>query len=170
MSKMISKTDGNILILEREFNAPKDLVFNAFSKPEQLTQWWGPSGWVLTSCSLNFTVDGTWYYCTKCTDINQGDFYGIESWGIGVYTEIIEGEKIVYTDYFSNAHGNESDKMPSTKITLTFEEIGGKTKLINRAEYGSAEALKTVLEMGVEQGISETWDRLDNHLDAIRKQ
>jgi uncharacterized protein YndB with AHSA1/START domain len=170
ISKMVTKVDGNTLVLEREFAAPKDLVFDAFSQPLHLTQWWGPRGWVLTNCDLDFTVDGTWHYCMKCTDKNQGDFYEFESWGKGVYTEISNGEKIAYIDYFSNADGIESDEMPSTNVTLLFEENGSSTKLINRAEYGSEEALKTVLEMGMEQGITETWDRLEEYLTSYQNQ
>jgi uncharacterized protein YndB with AHSA1/START domain len=58
--------------------------------------------------------------------------------------------------------------MPSTQITMTFVEHEGKTKLVSRAQYASAEALKTVLDMGMEQGITETWDRLAEHLQSIQ--
>jgi uncharacterized protein YndB with AHSA1/START domain len=99
---------------------------------------------------------------------NQGDFYGYESWGKAVYREIIEAEKIVSVDYFSDAEGNEVEWMPSSQITMTFVEHEGKTKLVNRAQFASEEALKKVLEMGMEQGITETWDRLDEHLQSIQ--
>ncbi|MDR0269369.1 SRPBCC domain-containing protein [Paenibacillus sp.] len=143
-------------------------VFKVFSEAEHLKQWWGPRGWVLTVCDIDFREGGSWHYCMKCSDPNQGDFYGFESWGKGVYREIVEGEKIVYTDYFSDADGNESEGMPSTLITLTFEEFEGKTKIVNRAVYDSAESLKKVLDMGMEQGFTETWDRLAEHLQAVQ--
>lgn len=167
-TKMISKVEGNVLILEREFDAPKELVFKAFSEPEHLKQWWGPSGWTVPVCNVDFRPGGVWHYCMKCVDQNQGDFFGMESWGKGVYEEIIRNEKIVYRDYFSDAEGNEAEGMPSTRVTLLFEEQDGKTKLINRAEYDSSEALKTVLDMGMEQGITETWDRLEEHLASTK--
>ena len=91
----------------------------------------------------------------------------MESWGKGVYSEIIEPEKIVYTDYFSDAEGNMNDSMPSTNISLEFVDLDGKTKLINRAEYVSAESLKTVMDMGMLQGITETWDRLNELLESM---
>ncbi|KMJ59093.1 ATPase [Bacillus sp. LL01] len=162
---MISRVEGNVLVLEREFNAPKKLVFKAFSEAEHLKQWWGPRGWVLTVCDLDFREGGVWHYCMKCVDENQGDFFGFESWGKAVYTEIIKDEKIKCTDYFSDAEGNESTEMPATLATMLFEEHDGKTKLTNRAEYKSPEDLKKVLEMGMEQGIAETWDRLEEHLE-----
>lgn len=165
---MIKKVEGSVLILERVFNAPRELVFQAFSEAEHLKHWWGPSGWELPVCNVDFRPGGVWHYCMKCVDKNQGDFYGMESWGKAVYEEIAAPEKIVYVDYFSDAEGNENETMPSTHVTLTFEEFEGKTKLVNVGRYASAEALQTVLDMGMEQGISETWDRLEAHLQSQR--
>ncbi|NOU71908.1 SRPBCC domain-containing protein [Paenibacillus sp. LMG 31458] len=167
-NKMISKVDGQELILERVFNAPRELVFKAFSEAEHLKHWWGPRGWTLTVCNVDFRPGGIWHYCMKCIDQNQGDFYGYESWGKAVYDEIVEAEKIIYVDYFSDAEGNETEGMPSSHITMTFVEFEGKTKLVSRSKYASPEALKTVMEMGMEQGITETWDRLEEHLQSIQ--
>jgi uncharacterized protein YndB with AHSA1/START domain len=167
-NKMITKVEGRELTLERVFDAPRELVFQAFSEAEHLKQWWGPRGWTLTVCDIDFRPGGVWHYCMKCMDKNQGDFYGMESWGKAVYEDIVKSEKIVYVDYFSDAEGTESAEMPSTDVTLTFVEFEGKTKLINRGVYASPEALKTVLDMGMEQGIAETWDRLDEHLQSVQ--
>ncbi|MGO4272627.1 SRPBCC domain-containing protein [Paenibacillus sp. TAF58] len=167
-NQMISKVEGQELILERVFNAPRELVFKAFSEAEHLKHWWGPRGWTLTVCNVDFRPGGIWHYCMKCIDPNHGDFYGYESWGKAIYGEIVEAEKIVYVDYFSDAEGNETQGMPSSQVSMTFVEHEGKTKLISRAIYESAEALKTVMEMGMEQGITETWDRLSEHLQAIQ--
>lgn len=159
--------NDKVLVLERVFDAPRDLVFRMFKEPEHLAQWWGPRGWELPVCTVDFRPGGTWHYCMRCTDRNQGDFYGMESWGKAVYEEILEPERISYTDYFSDADGNENEAMPSTDVTLEFLDLGGKTKLVSRAEYASAEALKTVLDMGMLQGITETWDRLEERLRAV---
>lgn len=167
-NKMISKVEGQELILERVFNAPRELVFKAFSEAEHLKHWWGPRGWTLTACTVDFRPGGVWHYCMKCVDENQGDFFGYESWGKGVYQEIVEVEKIVYVDYFSDAEGNENADMPSTLVKMFFQEHEGQTKLISRSEYATAEALKTVMDMGMEQGITETWDRLAEHLQSIQ--
>lgn len=164
MSKMTSRVEGNVLILERVFKAPRQLVFQAFSDAEHLKHWWGPRGWTLPVCNIDFRPGGVWHYCMKCEDREQGDFYGMESWGKGVYSEIVAGEKIVYKDYFSDAEGNENPELPATDIVLLFEDHEEGTLVINRAVYASAEGLKTVLDMGMEQGITETWDRLDDYL------
>ncbi|MBL0385052.1 SRPBCC domain-containing protein [Tumebacillus sp. ITR2] len=167
-NKMTTKVEGQELILERVFDAPRDLVFQAFSEADHLKNWWGPRGWTLTVCNVDFRPGGVWHYCMKCIDQNQGDFYGFESWGKAVYQEIVSPEKIVYIDYFSDAQGNENPEMPSSQITMTFEELDGKTKLVSRARFASAEALKNVMDMGMEQGITETWDRLAEHLQSIQ--
>lgn len=167
-NKMTLKAEGRELTLERVFQAPRALVFKAFSEAEHLKRWWGPRGWTLTVCNIDFRPGGVWHYCMKCIDENQGDYFGFESWGKAIYREIVEAEKIVYVDYFSDAEGKESDAMPSARITMTFVEHDGKTTLVSHAVYESDEALKTVLEMGMEQGIAETWDRLAEHLQDVQ--
>ena len=158
-----------VLVLERIFDAPRELVFQMFKEPEHLKHWWGPKGWELPVCNVDFKPGGVWHYCMKCEDRSQGEFYGMESWGKGVYKEIVEPEKIVYTDYFSDAEGNVDESMPATEVTNEFIDLGGKTKLVSRSEYVSAEALKTVIDMGMLQGITETWDRLNEHLLSLKQ-
>ncbi|AHV99595.1 SRPBCC domain-containing protein [Paenibacillus sp. 7124] len=167
-NKMVTRVEGQELVLERVFDAPRELVFKAFSEAEHLKHWWGPRGWTLPVCNIDFRPGGVWHYCMKCVDEKQGDFYGMESWGKAVYEEIVEPESIVYTDYFSDAEGNVTDGMPSSQITMIFVEQEGKTKVISRGRFESAEALKTVMEMGMEQGITETWDRLEEYLPSIK--
>ncbi|THE13087.1 SRPBCC domain-containing protein [Bacillus timonensis] len=168
-NEMITRVENDrVLILERIFNAPRDLVFTMFKEPEHLKNWWGPKGWELPVCTVDFRPGGIWHYCMKCVDRNQGQFYGMESWGKGIYKAIVVPELIMYTDYFSDVEGNIDEKLPSTEVTLEFIEMDGKTKLVNRGEYISADALKTVMDMGMEQGIAETWNRLEEYLSQIR--
>jgi len=169
-NKMVSNVeDGRILVLERVFDAPRELVFQMFKEPEHLKRWWGPKGWEIPVCTVDFRPGGVWHYCMKCVDPNQGEFYGMESWGKAVYKEIVEPERIIYNDYFSDAEGNVNDDLPSSWITMEFIDLGGKTKLVNRSEYVSAEALQNVMDMGMLQGITETWDRLDELLEGELK-
>ena len=166
---MLSRVeDERVLVLERVFDAPRELVFKMFKEPEHQKHWWGPRGWELPVCTVDFRPGGVWHYCMKCVDRNQGQFYGMESWGKGIYKEVSEPESIRYTDYFSDAEGTINEEMPSTEVTLEFVDVDGKTKLINRGEYVSAEALQSVMEMGMLQGITETWNRLEEHLNKIK--
>ncbi|MDQ6418141.1 SRPBCC domain-containing protein [Paenibacillus sp. LHD-117] len=165
---MVTKVEGNVLTLERVFDAPPELVFQVFTQAEHLKQWWGPRGWAVTVCKVDFRPGGVWHYCMKCEDKDQGDFFGMESWGKGIYKEIVDGEKFVYVDHFSDAEGNVSQEMPAAECTILFESFEGKTKLISITKYDTAEALQAVLDMGMEQGIKETWDRLGEHLQNIQ--
>ncbi|WP_163854125.1 SRPBCC domain-containing protein [Paenibacillus elgii] len=168
-NEIISSVENDrILVLERVFDAPRDLVFRMFKEPEHLKRWWGPKGWEVPVCNIDFRPGGVWHYCMKCVDQNQGQFYGMESWGKGVYKEIAEPETIVYNDYFSDTEGNINESMPATLIAMEFIDLGGKTKLVNRSEYASAEALKTVMDMGMLQGITETWNRLGELLESLK--
>lgn len=144
-------------VIERVFDAPRELVFEAFSKPEHLKHWWGPKGWTLPVCELDFRPGGVWLYCMR----GPG---GEESWGKATYQEIKPPEKIVYTDDFVDSDGNVLEGTPQMQITLTFEDSDGKTKVINHAVFESAEALKSVLDMGMTEGLKQTWDRLEAFL------
>jgi uncharacterized protein YndB with AHSA1/START domain len=169
-NEMSSRVENErVLVLERVFDAPRNLVFSMFSEPEHLKHWWGPNGWELPVCEIDFRPGGTWQYCMKCTDRSQGEYYGMESCGKALYKEIVESAKIMYSDYFTDAEFTINENMPATEVTLEFVEVDGKTKLINRAEYVTAEALKTVMDMGMLQGITETWNRLETRLKEIKK-
>jgi uncharacterized protein YndB with AHSA1/START domain len=165
---MVTKVEGAAYILEREFSAPRELVFRAFSEAEHLKMWWGPRGWEVTVCNVDFRPGGVWHYCMKCMDENQGEFYGMESWGKAVYREIDEPGTIVYTDYFSDEEGNEAEGMPPSDIHMAFQEQEGKTRIICRSIFESPQALQEVLKMGMEQGITETWDRLEEYLTTLQ--
>lgn len=164
---MVSRVENDrVLVLERVFDAPRELVFTMFKEPEHLKIWWGPRGWVLPVCNIDFRPGGVWHYCMKC--VEQGEYFGMESWGKAVYKEIIEPETIIYIDYFSDAEGNSNETMPSTEVSMEFIDLGSQTKLVSRSEYVSAESLKTVMDMGVLQGITETWDRLEERINEVK--
>lgn len=167
MNQLKSRVDGDkVLVLERIFNAPQELVFQMFKEPEHLKHWWGPTGWELPVCNIDFRPGGTWHYCMKCME--QGEYYGMESWGKAIYKDIVEPEMIHYTDYFSDADGNIDESLPASNNTVEFIDLDGTTKLVNRSEYVSAEELQKVLDMGMLHGITETWDRLEKHLQELK--
>jgi uncharacterized protein YndB with AHSA1/START domain len=144
-------------VMERIFDAPRELVWQAWTKPEHLAQWWGPKGWTLPVCKMDFRPGGVWHYCMRGPE-------GEESWGKAIYHEIIEPERIVYLDAFADEAGNPVEGMPEILITVTFTEHDGKTKLTSRARFASAADLESVLAMGMVEGLTETWDRLEAYL------
>ncbi|MDQ0300569.1 uncharacterized protein YndB with AHSA1/START domain [Salibacterium salarium] len=90
---------------------------------------------------------------------------GEESWNKAIYHEITEPEKLVYTDVFSDKEGNTLENMPQVLVTLHFEELNGKTKLISRTQFPTEEQLKQVLDMGVIDGMISTWNCLEDYLE-----
>ncbi len=115
-------------------------------------------------CTVDFRPGGVWHYCMKCVDKSQGALYGTEAWGKALYRAIDEPETIAYTDYFSDAEGNEDEALPAAEVTMVFTDLGGQTRLVSRWAYSSAEDLKRVMDRGTLQGLIEMWDRLAERL------
>ena len=152
--------DERTLVLTRTFNAPRELVFKAWTSAEHLKHWWGPKGWTLPVCNVDFRVGGVWHYCMRGPN-------GEDAWGKAVYREITPPERIVYSDSFSDEAGNAVEGMPQMLIAVEFTEEAGGTKVTSRVEFTSAEDLESVLAMGLVQGLNETWDRLESYLATM---
>ena len=157
VGKTQATTQGRELTVERTFDAPRQLVFNAYSEPKHLQQWWGPKDWTLPVCEVDFRPGGTWLYCMRGPD-------GMESWGKAIYREIDVPERIVYVDSFVDAQGNPLEGTPEMVITVEFIEAGGKTKVRSTTQFATVADLEQVVAMQVVEGITETWDRLDEYL------
>jgi uncharacterized protein YndB with AHSA1/START domain len=154
---MASASSEREFVMERIFDAPRELVFQAFSACERIARWWGPTGWTLPVCQMDFRPGGVWLYCMRGPA-------GEEGCGKAVYREIVEPERIVYTDAFADAEGNVLAEMPEMLITVTFAEHDGKTKLTNRAQFASAADLERTLAIGMVEGLTQTLDRLEAYL------
>ena len=155
-NETILTPNDNELTITRVFDAPRELLWKAFTTKESLTQWWGPKGWTLPVCEIDFRVGGEWFYCMAGPN-------GEQSCGVAVFKEISAPERFVNTDSFADDKGNVNESMPTTTITNEFVDLGnGQSKLVSHARYDSAEQLKMVLEMGMGEGIRQTWDRLDD--------
>jgi len=147
-------------IVERVFDAPRTLVFQAFTQAEHLVHWWGPKGWTLPICKLDFREGGTWHYCMKGPA-------GEESWGKAIYHEIHAPEYFTYEDYFSDADANVAEGMPGMNIRMEFiAQPDGKTKIVSIAQFKSVEDIEQVLAMGMVEGLTQTWDRLEEFLTS----
>ena len=157
LGMMSTTIEGLDFIASRVFQAPRTLVFDAFSDCVHLAHWWGPSGWTLPLCEMDFRAGGTWRYCMAGPD-------GATSCGAAFYREITEPERIVYTDIFTEADGTQTPETPEMLITVTFEEAGGRTTLRSAARFATAKDLDFAVGTGMEQGLSETWDRLAAYL------
>jgi uncharacterized protein YndB with AHSA1/START domain len=135
-------------------------VWQVWTTPEHLAHWWGPKGWTLPVCQVDLRPGGVWLYCMR----GPG---GEDAWGKAVYREIVEPERIVYLDTFVDADGNLLEGMPELTITVTFEDVNGKTKVTSLVDFASAAELEQVLSMGMEQGLADTWARLEAYLAQL---
>lgn len=156
------ETNENEIIFTRIFQAPRELVFETYTTCEHLMNWWGSSTWPLNYCKMEFRNGGSWHYCMKGP--NEGD----ESWGLAKYKDIKEPEKIVYNDYFSDKKGNINTDMPAFDTTITFTSDGNKTIIKTVSKVGSKKEVEKLVEMGLIEGFTETWDRLEEYLVKIK--
>ncbi|HEY6421173.1 MAG TPA: SRPBCC domain-containing protein [Candidatus Binataceae bacterium] len=119
------------LVIERIFDAPRALVFKAWTEPERMAQWWGPRGFTMTSCKMDLRPGGAYRFEMR----SPAD---TEHRTQGVFREIEEPERLVYTWAWVDAEGKSGHE---TLVTLTFAEHGGKTKLtLHQATFESVTA------------------------------
>lgn len=151
------ETQGTDLILTRIFDAPREKVFEAHSDCKHVKNWWGPREWPLTDCKMEFRVGGRWHYCMTGPDNTQ-------SWGLAIYEHIKAPELLAYQDCFSDKDGNINADFPTTVVRIEFADKDDKTIVTSIARYGSLEDLQKIKDMGMIEGIRETWERLDEYL------
>ena len=165
-TKFTIADDKKTLIVERTYDAPKNLVWAAYSTREMLLKWWGPRGWDTIIKHLDFKDGGTWHYGMKCVDKNQGDWFGMTSWGMFTFDNVQPEDSFEYTDIFCDEDGNVTPGFPSSHTTITFTEHDGKTTVKTITAYASEEDLTQVIEMGMKEGLTQTLDKLEEALRA----
>lgn len=154
--------DNKTLTIERTFTAPRSKVWAAFTTPELFEKWWGPKGWKTTVKHMDFTDGGYLHYGMKCEDPAQTDWYGQTSWGKSTYHDIEAENKFRYVDEFCDENGVVTPGMPAMNISMSFVEDNGATRLVSTSVFDSPEALKQVIDMGMKEGLAQTWDRLED--------
>jgi uncharacterized protein YndB with AHSA1/START domain len=162
--KVTKDLENKTLTLEREFDAPKDKVWKAFSDKETFEKWWGPEGWETTTKEFEFKAGGRVHYDMKCTDENQGEWFGKSSWGAMVIENVDAPNSFSYKDYFSDENGMLNQDLPTITVTNEFVEENGKTKLISRSVADSAEQIEQLIKMGMLEGFSGQLRKLDKTL------
>jgi uncharacterized protein YndB with AHSA1/START domain len=142
------------LVMARVFDAPRRLVFDAWTSPEHLPHWiLGPSGWTMPVCEIDLRPGGAYRYVWRRSD-------GTEMEMGGVYKEIAPPERLVATESWGG-------DWPETINTLTLSEEGGKTTISLRVLYPSKEARDAALKTGMKEGVSLSFDRLAEHLRTM---
>lgn len=144
------------IVMTRVLNAPRHLVFDAFTKPELLKRWLGAlAGWEFAVCEIDLRVGGKYRWVWKNTD-------GMQMGISGVYREIIPPEKIVSTEKFDEAW------YPGEGLgTIVLTEQGGQTTVTQTVRYETREARDGVLKSPMESGVSASYNQLEQVLESI---
>lgn len=143
----------------RAFDAPRERLWAMWTEAEHLVNWWGPEGWTLPVCELDFRVGGSWFYCMQGPDMR--------SCGLATYHEIDVPLKIVYTDAFADAEGKVMETMPAGQTTLSFSEASDASAIRGITRYMNKEHRDEILDMGVKAGLDQTLNRLDAYLTTL---
>ncbi len=142
------------IVMTRVVDAPRRLVFEAWTKPEHLPHWMlGPEGWTMPVCAIDLRPGGAWHFAWRRSD-------GTEMEMRGVYREVTPPERLVSTESWG---GN----WPETLNTLVLSEEDGKTTITNTVLYSSKEARDAALQTGMKEGMSQGFDRLDEYLRTM---
>lgn len=151
------KTSGDLeIVVTRNFNAPRELVFNAMSQPELIKKWlFGPPGWSMTGCEDDAREGGKFRWTWSGPD-------GAALAMHGVYREVVAPERIVRTEVFE-AGGDVV--LGEQLCILTLSEAGDTTQLHLTLQYASKEARDGALASGMEHGMKAGYDRLEELLD-----
>ncbi|MEZ4671107.1 MAG: SRPBCC family protein [Anaerolineae bacterium] len=152
---VIAEPGTHEIIMTRDFDAPRELVFKAFTDPDLVARWWGPRYLTTSVKQMDVKMGGIWRYVQHNA---SGDEYGFR----GVYHQISAPERLVFTIEFEGMPGHIGLE------TVTFEDHNGKTRIIDSGVYQSVADRDGMLQSGMEGGAAETWDRFEELLTSLQ--
>ena len=153
-------TDRQILIT-REFDAPRHLVYKAWTTPELVKRWWNAKRGEVTIAEIDLRVGGKWRWVM----IADG---GLEVGFHGEYLEIVPGEKIVSSEVYEGLPEGVSEEDGSTVNTATFTEEDGRTTLTLLIQAANKTSRDAIIESGMEDGLQDALDLLEETAQSIR--
>jgi uncharacterized protein YndB with AHSA1/START domain len=158
-AKVTLPKDEQILIT-REFNAPKDLVYKAYTEPELVKRWWSGQRGEMTSCEIDLRVGGTWRYVMVATNGFEVAFHG-------EYRDLVPNERIVTTEVYE---GLPEDQQPAEDVVniVSFTEADGRTTLTLLVQTPSKEVRDAIINSGMEGGMQEGMDLLEQVAISLR--
>ena len=153
MTMDTTNTADREIIISREFDAPRELVFSAWTDAKHLAHWWGPRGFTITTYEMDFRPGGTWRFMMHGPD-------GTDFPNKIIYIEIVKPERLVFN------HGGANDEDPGKfHVTTTFVEQGGKTRVTMRSLFATAAERDFVVKnFRAIEGGTQTLERLGEYL------
>ncbi len=171
MTTSDAATTAKDFVLTRVFDAPRDLVWKAFTEPERMKQWWGPKGFKVIASKMDLRPGGSYHYGMQAPD-------GKAMWGKFVYREIVPPEKLVFINSFSDEKGGltRHPMAPTWPLEMlsvfTFEDLGGKTRFTIRwAPHNASEEERKTFDAGhdsMTQGWGGTMEQLAAYLASAK--
>ena len=143
----IATPGENQIVITRHFDAPRALVFEAWTKAKHVAHWWDPSGLPLAVCEIDLRPNGAFRWVNRNPDGGEGFSFS------GIYREIEPPEKLVFASSSGPGHS-----------TLVFAEVGKRTKLIITIECATRQEREMLLQMRVDAGTAQTLENLSAYL------
>jgi uncharacterized protein YndB with AHSA1/START domain len=156
-AKVMLPADDQILIT-REFDAPRHLVFKAITTPELVKRWWHANRGEVTIAEIDVRVGGKWRYVSVTEDGFEVGFHG-------EYREIVPNERIVSTEVYEGAPGGDEN---GTVNTVTLSESDGRTTMTTLVQAPSKEIRDAIIESGMEAGMQDAYDLLEDVAISLR--
>ena len=153
------KASDREMTIERVFDAPRELVYRAWTEPEHLDKWYGPDGMSVVTTEHDFSVGGSWRF--EMGPAGSGGGMPMKS----IFREIVPLERVVTEDSMETE--GQSTPVEVMTVTATFEDQGDKTKLTLHILHASEELRKRSEEVGIQHGWSSAFDCLDRHLVEV---
>jgi uncharacterized protein YndB with AHSA1/START domain len=151
-TKIIANPTEREIVMTRVFNAPRELVFRAVTDPKLMAQWWGPRRFTTTIDKMDVRPGGAWRFVHRDAEGHEYAFHG-------VYREVVPPERVVWTFEFEGMPGHVS------LDTATFVEKDGKTTFTSTSVFQTLEDRDGMLQSGMEEGATESYDRLAELLE-----
>jgi uncharacterized protein YndB with AHSA1/START domain len=149
-SNLATSTASNELVITRLFEAPRSVVFKAWTQPEHMMRWWGPKSYTTPSCEMDVRPGGALRLCMRSSE-------GKDLWVGGVFREVVEPERLVFTAT------DEEDPGAETVISVTLEDRQGKTLLTMHQTFARRETAR-----GAKEGWTSSLERLTELLGALQ--
>ncbi|HEY3946688.1 MAG TPA: SRPBCC family protein [Solirubrobacteraceae bacterium] len=158
-AKLTLPTDEQILI-ERDFDAPKHLVYQAYTTPELVKRWWHANRGEVTLVEIDLRVGGRWRYAMVTPDGTEVAFHG-------EYREIVPNERLVSTELYEGLPEGVSEDDAATVNTATFTEADGGTRLALLIETKSKVSRDAIIDSGMEDGLQDALDLLEQAAHSL---
>ena len=161
MTNTISKSENKKIVINRTFDAPRKKVWQAWTEPNQIEEWWGPHGFTTRVDEMDFKPGGHFKYTMLDKDENEYP-------SVGVFQKITASKCIVATDEFGDSDKNEKaapEGLPTGMVnTTSFDDVGEQTKVTISIMHQSVADRKKHEEMGVVEGFKQQMDKLEEYL------